>query len=130
MIPSHLRTEAAESPHVDEWSRYSFPLVTSRSSPSTITVRLHGNDEDRKRKFNRTENVRPIPTGDRDFERLYRRRNDAESINRHLDDTLWLRRAHSIGHLRQTLNVITYALGINALALHLHRQRHAPPTAA
>jgi hypothetical protein len=96
----------------------------------TITVRLHGNDEDRKRKFNRTENVRPIPPGDRDFERLYRRRNDAESINRHLDDTLRLRRAHSIGHLRQTLNVITYALGINALALHLHCQRHAPPTAA
>ena len=73
--------------------------------------------------------MRPIPPGDRDFERLYRRRNDAENINRHLDDTLWLRRAHSIGHLRQTLNVITYALGINALALHLHRQRHVrqPP---
>ena len=96
----------------------------------TVTVRLHGNDEDRARKFNRTENVRPIPPGDPDFERLYRRRNDAESINRHLDDTLWLRRAHSIGHRRQTLNVLTYALGINALALNLHRQRHAPPTAA
>ncbi|MGZ4671481.1 MAG: hypothetical protein ACXV8K_02350 [Ilumatobacteraceae bacterium] len=95
-----------------------------------VTVRLHGNDDDRKRRFNRTENVRPIPPGDPDFERLYRRRNDAESINRHLDDTLWLRRAHSIGHLRQTLNMLTYALGINALALHLHRQRHAPPLAA
>jgi hypothetical protein len=95
-----------------------------------VTVRLHGNDDDRKRRFNRTENVRPIPPGDPDFERLYRRRNDAESINRHLDDTLWLRRAHSIGHLRQTLNMLTYALGINALALHLYRQRHAPPVAA
>ena len=72
---------------------------------AVVTVRLHGNDEDRRRKFNRTENVRPIPPGDPDFERLYRRRNDAESINRHLDDTLWLRRAHSVGHLRQTLNV-------------------------
>ncbi len=97
---------------------------------AVITVRLHGNDEDRKRGFNRTENVRPIPPGDPDFERLYRRRNDAESINRHLDDTLWLRRAHSVGHLRQTLNVLTYALGINALAVHLHRQRHGPPIAA
>ena len=95
-----------------------------------VTVRLHGNDDDRKRRFNRTENVRPIPPGDPDFERLYRRRNDAESINRHLDDSLWLRRAHSIGHLRQTLNMLTYALGVNALALHLHRQHHAPPTAA
>ena len=43
-----------------------------------ITVRLHGNDEDAQRKFNRTENVRPIPPSDPDFQRLYRRRNDAE----------------------------------------------------
>ena len=58
-----------------------------------------------------------------DFDRLYARRNDAESINRHLDDTLWLRRAHSIGHHRQTLNLLTYALCVNGLALHLHRRR-------
>jgi hypothetical protein len=95
-----------------------------------ITVRLHANDEDRKRKFSRTENVRRVAPGHPDFSRLYGRRNDAESINRHLDDTLWLRRAHSVGHLRQTLNVLTYALGVNSLALHLHRQRHAPPIAA
>ena len=83
----------------------------------------HGNADDTKRKFNRTENLRPIPLDDPDFDRLYARRNDAESINRHLDDTLWLRRAHSIGHLRQALNLLTYALCINGLALHLHRRR-------
>ncbi len=44
--------------------------------------------EDRQRKFNRAENVRQIPPGDPDFETLYKRRNDAESINWHLDDTL------------------------------------------
>jgi hypothetical protein len=66
-------------------------------------VRLHGNDEDTARKLNRPENLRPIPPGDPDFERLPRR-NDAESINRHLDDTMWLGRAHSIGHARQHLN--------------------------
>ncbi|MGD9999889.1 MAG: hypothetical protein AB7L17_21620 [Ilumatobacteraceae bacterium] len=95
-----------------------------------LTIRLHNNSDDTTRKFNRTENVRPIPPGDPDFAKLYPRRNDAESINRHLDDTLWLRRAHSIGHRRQTLNLLTYALGVNALALHLHTQRHAPPSAA
>ena len=47
-----------------------------------------------------------------------------------LENSLWLCRAHSIGHRRQTLNVLSYALGINALALHLSRQRHAPPIAA
>ena len=86
-------------------------------SGSTATTKT------RARKFNRAENVRPIPPSDPDFERLYRRRNDAESINRHLDDTLWLRRAHSIGHRRQHLNLLTYALGVNALALHRHRRQ-------
>ncbi|MDX2378745.1 MAG: hypothetical protein QNM02_03180 [Acidimicrobiia bacterium] len=83
-----------------------------------------------KRKFNRAENVRQIPPGDPDFEILYRRRNDAESINRHLDDTLWLRRAHSVGNRRQLLNMITYALGVNALSMQVHRQGLAPPRAA
>ncbi len=96
----------------------------------TITIRLHGNDQDRQRKFNRTENIRPIPAGDPDFARLFPRRNDAESINRALDDTLWLRRAHSVGHRRQHLNLITHALGVNALAVHLHQRHHGdPPTA-
>lgn len=43
------------------------------------------------------ENVRPIPQGDPDFARLYARRNDAESINRALNDILSLWRAHSVG---------------------------------
>lgn len=95
----------------------------------TITIRLHGNDEDTKRRFNRTENIRPIPTGDPDFARLFSRRYDAESINRALDDTLWLRRAHSVGHRRQHLNLITHALGVNALAVQRHQRAHGdPPT--
>ena len=89
----------------------------------TITVRLHGNDNDAKRKLNRTENVRPIPPTDPDFARLYRRRNDAESINRNLDDTLWLGRAHSLGHRRQHLNLLGYALMTNGLALHRHQRK-------
>jgi hypothetical protein len=93
----------------------------------TVTVRLHGTDDDARRKFNRTENVRPIPASDPDFARLYRRRNDAESINRALDDTLFLRRAHSIGHERQQLNLLTYALTVNSLAVHRHGRRSADP---
>ena len=93
----------------------------------TITVRLHATDDDTRRKFNRTENVRPIPADDPDFARLYPRRNDAESINRNLDDTLWLRRAHSLGHQRQTLNLLGYALMTNSLARARGRpaQQHA-----
>jgi hypothetical protein len=94
----------------------------------TVTVRLHGTPEDTARKLNRTENVRPIAATDPDFARLYPRRNDAESINRNLDDTLWLRRAHSIGHDRQHLNLLGYALMVNGLAL--HRPRRATPRGA
>lgn len=96
----------------------------------TFTLRLHGTDDDAKRRFNRTENIRQIPPTDPDFKALYRRRNDAESINRALDDTLWLRRAHSAGHERQHLNLITHALCVNSLAVHRHRRHHSdPPTA-
>ena len=96
----------------------------------TVTVRLHQNRDDESRGFNRAENVRQIPPGDPDFETLYRRRNDAESINRHLDDTLWLRRAHTIGARRQLLNVITYAMGVNAMTMRRHGSGVAPPQAA
>jgi len=95
-----------------------------------LTVRLHGNGEDERRGFNRTENVRQIPPADPDFARLYARRNDAESINRHLEDTLWLGRAHSIGHARQHLNLIGFALAVNSIALHEHRRRRAEQAAA
>ena len=99
--------------------------LPDRYENQTITVRLHGNADDVARKFNRTENVRPIPPSDPDFARLYPRRNDAESINRNIEDTLWIGRAHSIGHARQHLNLLGYALMVNGLALHRHQRRRA-----
>jgi hypothetical protein len=85
-----------------------------------VTVRLHMNAEDAARKFNRAENVRPIAPDDPSFSDLFRRRNDAESINRALEDTLWLNRAHSVGHRRQLLNLLGFALMVNSLALARH----------
>jgi hypothetical protein len=63
------------------------------------------------------------------FARLYPRRNDSESINRNLEDTLWIGRAHSVGHARQHLNLLGYALMVNGLALHRHH-RHRTKLAA
>lgn len=91
----------------------------------TLTIRLHGTDKDRARRLNRTENVRPIPPDDPDFARLFQRRNDAESINRAVEDSLYIGRAHSVGHARQHLNLLGFALMVNSLALYRHRQR--PP---
>jgi hypothetical protein len=96
----------------------------------TVTVRLHGNTNDEQRRLNRTENVRPIAPDDPDFARLYARRNDAESINRHLDDTMWLGRAHSVGHTRQHANLLGFALCVNSVALHEHRRRRHQAHAA
>lgn len=92
-------------------------------------VRLDTTDEDRKRKFNRTENVRAIPPASSEYRRLYPRRADIESINRHLDDTMWLGRAHSVGAVRQTVDLLGFALAVNSVALHRHRKRQAPPNA-
>jgi hypothetical protein len=75
------------------------------------------------------ENVRPIPPEDPDFTELFRIRNDTESINRGLDDTMWLRRAHNVGHRRQLLNLLGYALMVNSWAVAEH-ERAAPPLAA
>jgi hypothetical protein len=57
--------------------------------------------------------------------RLYARRNDSESINRALDDTLYLGRAHSVGRQRQLVEVLGYALMVNSLALHRHRKKRS-----
>jgi hypothetical protein len=111
---------------------YNDHALPARYGGGIVTVRLHGNAADAARKFNRTENVRPIPQSDPDFHRLYGRRNDAESINRGLVDSMWLGRAHSIGHARQLVNLLGYALMVNSLALAEHRERSraAPPQAA
>lgn len=45
-------------------------------------------------------------------------------MNRALEDTMWLRRAHSLGHRRQLLNLLGYALMVNSLT----RSRHIRST--
>jgi hypothetical protein len=122
---TRIRTRRlADQTHYRWYNTYRLP---DHLGGGELSIRLHGTDDDTKRGFNRTENLRPIAPTDPDFTRLYRRRNDAESINRALDDTLWLRRAHSIGHARQHLNLLTHAVGVNSLALWRHHIAHGDP---
>jgi hypothetical protein len=72
-------------------------------------------------------NVRPIPPSNPFFPHLYGRRNDAESINRGVVDSLYLGRAHSVGHQRQHANLLGYALMVNSLSLFLHGRRVSSP---
>ncbi|MCA1705299.1 MAG: hypothetical protein LC808_19390, partial [Actinobacteria bacterium] len=46
---------------------YNDYLLPESLGGGVVTVRLHGNEEDAARKFNRTENVRVIPPSDADF---------------------------------------------------------------
>jgi hypothetical protein len=101
------------------FNEYVLPELYGRKH---LMVRLHGSDEDAARKFNRTENVRPIAPSDPEFKAIYSRRSDSESINRGLEDALYLNGAHSVGHARQHVNLLGYALMVTSLALHEHRQ--------
>lgn len=101
---------------------YNHYALPAELGGGTVVVRLHGTAEDEARRLNRTENVRPIAPTDPDFAQLFRQRNDAESINRALD-TMYLRRAHSVGHRRQLVNLLGYALVVNSLSLLRHRRR-------
>lgn len=88
-----------------------------------VLMRLDTTEQDKQRKLNRSENLRQIAPNDFDFKRLYGRRSDAESINRALDDTLRLRRAHSKGAARQSINLIGFAILTNAVACYFHERR-------
>lgn len=106
------------------YGTYGLPESIGRG---TIRLRLDTTEEDKANKRNRSEHLRPIPPSDPDFKALYSQRADAESINRQLDDTCWLTRAHSVGADRQSLNVLGYALVVNSIALYLHGRANAPP---
>ena len=58
-----------------------------------------------------------MPQGDPEFDRPYARRNDAESVNRSLEDTLFLKKAHSVGHLGQQADMLGFALMVNSVTL-------------
>jgi hypothetical protein len=96
----------------------------------TLTVRLHGNPADVRQRLNRAENLRAIPPSDPDFAHLYARRNDAESINRALEDTLYINRAHSVGQSAQQADLLGFALVVNALSYARHRAREGMKPAA
>jgi hypothetical protein len=86
-----------------------------------ITVRLHNSAEEEARRLNRAENLRAIPPVDPDFDRLYARRGDAESFNRNLEDSLYLKKAHSLGYLRQEADLLGFAQLVNSISLARHR---------
>ena len=89
-------------------------------TPKTIRLRTFTDDDDRAAGFNRAENVRQIPPGDPSYQVVYGRREDAESINRAIDDHGYLQRARSVGAQRQLFDLLCHAIRTNLIAQHLY----------
>ena len=85
-----------------------------------------GNNEDDRRGLNRTEHLRAIPPLTRTSAGLFRRRYDAESLNRNREraqltrSQRWRRRSGGPTYSG-------FALGLNALSCHRYRKRSAAP---
>jgi hypothetical protein len=110
------------------YNEYELPPDYRAAKP--LRIRLHGNEEDAGRGLNRAEHLRAIPPTDPDYHTHSARRVDAESVNRKLSDTLYWRRAHSVGHVAQDADLLGFGLGMNALSWHRHRKRDGLPAAA
>ena len=108
--------------------------VPALHGAGTIRLRLDQTAEDEKAGFNREEHLRAIPPDDPDHDGLYGRRNDTESGNRLLDDSMLRERAHTVGRRRQLLDVLSWAAVPNASAAAQHCRRDCadlgPPLAA
>jgi hypothetical protein len=93
------------------------------------SFRLQTNDDDRARGLNRGEQLRVLPPSDPDYRVVYPRRSEIESINRDIDDRLWLKRARSAGIRRQRVDMLLYSLFINSIAIGRYRRAQDPPVA-
>jgi hypothetical protein len=104
----------------DGWRLYGEYTLPVDLGGGSVRLRLDRTAADVSAGFNREEHLRPIPPGDPDHDRLYGRRNDTESGNRLLDDSMLRERAHTVGWRRQLLNLTTWAALRNASAALQH----------
>lgn len=113
-----VRTERRGRPAV--WRFYNLYELPADMGGGTVRLRLDQTEDDIAKGFNREEHLRAIPPDDPDHPAIYGRRNDTESGNRLLDDSMLRERAHTVGWRRQTLNVTCRAAVRNAVAVWQH----------
>jgi hypothetical protein len=114
------RTQTQRRRNLARWRLYNLYEVPAEHGGGTIRQRVDQTAEDEKTGFNREENLRVIAPDDPDHDALYGRRNDTESGNRLLDDSMLRERAHTVGRKRQLLDVISWAAVRNASAASQH----------
>ncbi|MEO6629296.1 MAG: hypothetical protein ABIP03_12095 [Aquihabitans sp.] len=87
-----------------------------------IWVRHLSDDADDWNNFNREENLRVISPLDRDFPAMHGRRQDTESTNDLIEQTLWKKRAHSYGGERQFWDLFGLAMLMAVTAPEAYRR--------
>lgn len=90
--------------------------------------RIDTTNEDRARRYNRAEHLRQYTKEGADgvYERSYGWREDAESVNDLIQQTLYKGRMIAYSAARQYLVMLGFALGRNSLARLLRRRRAEP----
>jgi hypothetical protein len=127
----HLQcTRIQRHPDKRRFRWYGYFRLPEEYGGEEISIRLFQNDEDDRRGVNRMENLRPIPEGSADFDRLIVLRPDAESIHRGVRDFTYLNRASAKGWRRQMVDLLGYARLVNAITLARCRAREPADTAA
>jgi hypothetical protein len=116
-------TRLQRNPNKHGFRWYGYCNLPGSLGGKEISVRHHQNADDDKRGLNRTENLRPVPESSPDFARLHVLRPDAESINRGIEDSLFLNRASGEGWRRQMVDLLGHARLVNALILARCRAR-------
>jgi hypothetical protein len=102
------------------YAEYQAECNCGQKHKKTFTERTYNNDKDKKKgpkgtDFNRAENIRLIPPDFDVFNENYGQREEAESLNRRIDDHLYLRRARSYTKERQILDLIGHAHVVNSI---------------
>jgi hypothetical protein len=106
---------------------YGYYRLPEEYGGKEFSLRHHGDDDD---PVNWTENLRPIPPGTKDYNRLMKLRPDSESVNRGIEDSLYINRASGKGWRRVMVDLLGYARLVNAITLARCRAREPAPAAA
>lgn len=104
--------------------------VALRTGKREVTVALYQTQNDKTRAYPRTAHVRAVGSASPDFWIYTKMRNDSESLNRVIEDSLYRHhRARSIGWARQQVDMLGLAGLINALTRERLRTASLPQAA-
>lgn len=126
MLLTPLSRVKTTRPQLKSGRCYNEYRVPREHGGGTVRLRLPADAEDHANGFNREEHLLAFAAGDPDYDRIYGRRNDAESGNNTLDNSMLRERAHSVGRAGIRLNLITWAAYKNAQARALYAGRAGP----